>query len=443
MTEAATAVAFPHAPVLARPGRRVALGLLAAIGTINFIDRQILSVLVEPMRVELHFTDTQFGFLTGLSFAVFYALLGVPVAILADRTHRVRLVAVACLLWSLFTGVCGFATTFWQLALARFGVGVGKAGGTAPSLSILADYYPPEQRAIVTGVFTVNGPLGVFLGSTLGALAASYIGWRGAFFSISALGMIATPLLLLCVREPQRGIMEAGRAPIGADGKAAATPFLQTAGLFFKRPTLGLLLLASGLSAFVSYGMLNWIPAYLMRVQHMPLSELARWFGPAAGLCMGIGIWGGGALVNAAGKRSPKAYALIPALSMLINAPAFALALFAPSWQVSLTLLLLPMICVTMYVAPALALVTNMAPVTARATATALLLLAFNIIGLGGGPLSIGILSDLFTHAHGASGLQAALFCVVPVSVIAAAAYYAMSRTVVADMARSQSEQTL
>src|SRR5260221_184309 len=141
MTEAATVDAFAT-PVPARSGRRVALALLVAIGAINFIDRQILSVLIEPIRSDLHFTDTQFGFLTGLSFAVFYAALGVLAAVLADRTHRVRLVAAACLLWSLFTGACGFATSFWQLASARFGVGVGEAGGTAPSLSILADYYP-------------------------------------------------------------------------------------------------------------------------------------------------------------------------------------------------------------------------------------------------------------------------------------------------------------
>ena len=161
MTQAVP-VAFAPVPAVGRQGGRVALVLLIVVGAINFVDRQMLSVLIEPMRAELHFSDTQFGLLTGLSFALFYAAVGVPVAMLADRTHRVRLVAGACLVWSLFTGACGFTTSFWQLALARFGVGIGEAGGTAPSLSILADYFPPKQRALVTGLFTANGPLGVF-----------------------------------------------------------------------------------------------------------------------------------------------------------------------------------------------------------------------------------------------------------------------------------------
>lgn len=437
MTEAASAAAFAPTLAVGRPGRRIALTLLIAVGTINFIDRQILSVLVEPMRAELHFSDTQFGLLTGLSFALFYAALGVPVAMLADRTHRVRLVAAACLLWSLFTGACGFATSFTQLALARFGVGVGEAGGTAPSLSILADYFPPHRRAAVTGLFTANGPLGVFLGASVGGWAAGRFGWRGAFFGVSLLGMVCAPLLLLFVREPLRGAMEASKT-----GAAAATSLGQTASLFLRRPTLGLLLLASGLSAFVSYGMLNWIPAYLMRVQHMPLVEVARWFGPAAGICMGLGIWGGGALVNATEKISIRAYALIPGLAMLIAVPSFALALFAGSWRASLALMLLPMACVTVYVAPALALVQNLAQISARATATALLLLAFNIIGLGGGPLTIGLISDAMAHAHLADGLRLALLCTTPAAVLAALAYYALSRTIVADAEQLRLEQT-
>ena len=427
MTQAIPA-AFAPAPAVGRQGGRVALAFLIVVGAINFVDRQMLSVLVEPMRAELHFTDTQFGLLTGLSFALFYAAVGVPIAVLADRTHRVRLVAGACMIWSLFTGACGFTSSFWQLALARFGVGIGEAGGTAPSLSILADYFPPRQRALVTGLFTANGPLGVFLAASVGGWAASRFGWRGAFFGLSIGGMICAPLLLIFVREPVRGAMEPTETV-----RAVAPPFLATVRRLLMRPSLGLLMVASGLSAFVSYGMLNWIPAYLMRVQHMPLADVARWFGPAAGLCMGAGIIGGGALVNLAERRSVRAYALIPGLAMLIAAPSFALALFSASWQSSLALMLVPMICVTIYVAPALALAQNLAPVEARATAAALLLLAFNIVGLGGGPLTIGIVSDALSHAHVADGLRLALLCAAPTALIAAVAYYALSRTLVAE----------
>jgi predicted MFS family arabinose efflux permease len=428
MDQATVAVLRPPGGAIARPGRTLALVVLTAVGTVNFVDRQILSVLVEPIRQDLHFTDTQFGLLTGLSFALFYAALGVPAAMLADRSHRVRLVAAACLIWSLFTGACGFATSFWQLAAARFGVGIGEAGGTAPSLSILADYYPPEKRPAVIGLFTTNGPLGVFLGASLGGWAAGQFGWRGAFIGVAAVGALAALLLAAVVREPVRGGLDRGQTRAAPAGR-----FGPTVRLFLSRSTLRWLLFASGLSAFVSYGMLNWIPAYLMRVQHMPLAEVARWFGPAAGLSMGIGIWGGGALVNWAGHRSPRAYALVPGLSMLLVAPTLALAVMAGSWPVSLALMIVPMIGCTMYVAPALALVQNLSPVASRATATALLLLAFNIVGLGGGPLAVGALSDALRATQVADPLRMALLCVTPIAVVAALGYAALSRVVAGD----------
>jgi len=430
MDQAATA-ALTASPAVARPGRTLALLILTAVGTVNFVDRQILSVLAEPIRQELHLSDTQLGLLTGLSFALFYAIMGVPAAMLADRVNRVRLVAAACLVWSVFTGACAFAGSFWQLALARFGVGTGEAGGTAPSLSILADYYPPEKRPAVIGLFTVNGPLGVFIGASLGGWAAGQFGWRGAFLMVASIGVIAAIALASLVREPVRGALDPGHGRTAP--KAAGLG--DTLKLFLSRPTLRLLLLAGGLSAFVSYGMLNWIPAYLMRVQGMPLAEIARWFGPAAGLCMGLGIWGGGALVNRLGARDIRAYAYVPGLAVLVTAPTLALGVMASSWQTSLIFMLVPMISCTMFTAPALALVQNLSPVAARATATALVLLAFNIVGLGGGPLAIGMMSDALSAAGDAAPLRTALLCAAPVSTLAALAYFALSRVVERDAA--------
>jgi len=424
MDQAATATISP--PVAAaRPGRTLALLLLTAVGTVNFVDRQILSVLAEPIRQELHLSDTQLGLLTGLSFALFYAMMGVPAAMLADRVHRVRLVAAACLIWSGFTGACSLAGSFWQLALARFGVGVGEAGGTAPSLSILADYYPPSRRPAVIGLFTCNGPLGVFVGASLGGWAAEQFGWRGAFVMVAGIGVVAALLLALFVREPVRGALDPAPSTPAAPAKLGPT-----LALFMSRPSLRLLLLASGLSAFVSYGMLNWIPAYLMRVQHMPLAEVARWFGPAAGLCMGLGIWGGGALVNWLGKRDLRAFAYVPGLAVLVTAPTLALAVMANSWQTSLLLMLVPMVACTMFTAPVLALVQNLMPVNARATATALVLLAFNIVGLGGGPLVIGMVSDALAASGAETPLRTALICATPVAVLSALAYWAVTRVV-------------
>lgn len=411
--------------------RTVALWMLFAVGTLNFVDRQLLSVLVEPIRAEMAFSDTQFGLLTGLSFALFYAAMGVPFAMAADRWHRVRLIAAACAIWSVFTAACGLAGNFMQLALARFGVGVGEAGGTAPSLSVLADYYPPERRPLVIGIFTANGPFGVFLGAAFGGWAAATIGWRGAFIAIGVLGaLVAAPLLVMLVREPARGQMDGKRSV--AD--EAALPMGASFALFLRRRSLRILAIASGLSAFVSYGMLNWIPAFLMRTQGMPLSALATWFAPAAGITFGLGIWGGGALVNWAARRSAAAYAIVPGIATLVLIPSFAAALLVDSWQWSLALMLVPMVACTIYVAPALALVQNLTPPRARATSSAILLLMFNLVGLGGGPLVIGMISDALAPVHGADSLRYALLWTLPAAALAAVAQYRMGRVVSADM---------
>lgn len=410
--------------------KTLALVILMAIGSINYVDRQLLSLLIEPVRQDIPLSDTAFGLLTGLFFALFYASMGVPVAMLADRINRVKLVAVACTVWSVCTGLCGFAQNFWQLALARFGVGVGEAGGTAPSLSILSDYFKPEQRPAIIGLYTVNGPIGVFIGISLGGFIAAEYGWRMAFFTVAFLGVALAPILWLLVREPRRGATEAA-TPATADDKAPS--LLSTIRIFMMLPTLRLLLPASGLLAFVSYGLLNWIPAFLMRENGMALEQLALWFGPAAGICMGLGIWGGGAIVNIGVRKSLTAYAWAPALSVMIGSPFLLLALFMPGWELTLILMLIPMVSVVMYVAPALALTQNLAPLRARATATALLLLSFNLVGIGGGPLMIGILSDLFTSLGSQNSLRWALASTIPVSLIAMGLYIMMARTITSD----------
>lgn len=409
--------------------RSVALAALFVIGTINFVDRQLLSVLVEPIRAEMQFSDTQFGLLTGLAFALFYAGMGVPVAMIADRWNRVRLIAICCVVWSGFTAACGVVSNFWQLALMRFGVGAGEAGGTAPSLSVLSDYYPPDRRPLAIGLFTCNGPFGVFVGAAFGAWAAANIGWRNAFLVIGLVGVIAAPLLIWLVREPARGQMDTHKA---ADD---AVPFKKTLALFVERRSLRMVMIGSGLAAFVSYGMLNWIPAFLMRVQGMPLSAMGTWFAPAAGITFGVGILGGGWLVSRAARASPKAYGTIPALATLIMIPTFAAALLVDSWQVSLALMLVPMAACTAYVAPALALVQNLTPPRSRATAGAILMLMFNMIGLGLGPLFIGMVSDSLKPSYGDDSLRWALLTILPFAAAAGIAQFAMTRHLDKDFA--------
>jgi predicted MFS family arabinose efflux permease len=410
--------------------RSVALWALTAVATLSFVDRQILAVLIEPIRADMRFSDTEFGMLTGLAFALFYALMGLPMAMIADRWHRVRLVALSCFIWSGFTAASGAAQNFVHLALARFGVGVGEAGGTAPSLSVLADYYPPERRTLIIAIYTASGPLGVFVGAAFGGWAAIHLGWRNAFYALGIFGLILAPIVWLCVREPLRGQMDHA-----SHRDAAALPLADTLRLFVRQPSLRLLMLASGLSAFMSYGMLNWIPAFLMRVHAMPLEALATWFAPAAGGAMALGIFGGGAVVTRAVRRSVRAYALVPLGATLILLPSFAAALLVDSWQVALALMLLPMMCCTIYVAPSLALVANLTPPRARATASAMMLLVLNLTGQAAGPLFVGMVSDALAPGLAQDSLRIALLCLTPFGLIAALGYFAVSRHVAHDLA--------
>ncbi len=430
MTEATAFAATKGAQIYGGTARRnFALGMLFVVGTINFVDRQLLSVLVEPIRADMQFSDTQFGLLTGLAFALFYAAMGVPVAMIADRWNRVKLIGLSCIVWSAFTAACGLASNFWQLALMRFGVGAGEAGGTAPSLSVIADLYPPAKRPFAIGLFTCNGPFGVFVGAAFGAWAAANIGWRNAFVVIGIVGILVAPLLIWLVREPMRGAMDTQKQ---AD---AALPFGQSLAMFVRRRSLRMVMVGSGLAAFVSYGMLNWIPAFLMRTQKMPLEAMASWFAPAAGITFGVGILGGGWLVSRAAERSPRAYGTIPALATAVLVPTFIAALLVDSWQLSLALMLVPMAACTAYVAPALALVQNLTPPRSRATAAAVLMLMFNIVGLGLGPLFAGMVSDALKPEHGDASLRWALMALMPFAVAAGFAQFAMTRHLDKDFA--------
>jgi MFS family permease len=419
MTEAA---ALPRAAQGLALQRSLALTMLFVVGTINFVDRQLLSVLVEPIRAEMGLSDTQFGLLTGLAFALFYAGMGVPVAILADRWNRVRLIALSCLLWSAFTALTGKVSSFTQLALVRFGVGAGEAGGTAPSLSLVSDLFPPHRRPLAVAIYQLNGPFGVFVGAAFGAWAAANIGWRGAFLVMGLVGVAIAPLLIWAVREPPRGQMDA------AGASEEPVPLRDTLALFLRSPSLRLVLLGNGLSAFVSYGILNWVPAFLMRSQGMSLPAMGQWFGPAAGITFGIGILGSGWLVSRIAQSDRRAYGYVPGIASLLIAPGLAAALLMQGWEASLAVMLLPLTACTVYIAPGLALVQNLTPPRSRATASAILLLMYNIVGLGLGPLFVGMLSDFLRPALGDDSLRWGLMGIIPFALAAAATQFAMTR---------------
>lgn len=404
-------------------GAYTTLVLLGLTYTFSFLDRQIVAILAEPIKADLNLSDTQVGLLTGFMFALFYTTFGIPVAWLADRTHRVRIVAASCALWSVFTAACGLATTFWQLALARIGVGIGEAGGTPPAYSILSDMFPPARRAMALALYSLGVPAGVILGGVFGGMVADLWGWRMAFFAVGAPGVLIASLLLIFVREPKRvRLDEEGGAPI-------SQPSLwQTLRFYFGSPVLVCIALSSGLSGFVGYAILNWTPALLMRTKGMTLSDVASYYSWVIGIAMGLGIWLGGYLVDRFGAERPRLYAIAPGLAFLIGAPFFVMAVLVPHWQASLLLMSVPAIMAMMYLAPALAVLQNTTPANMRSTTSAVLLLILNLIGLGCGPLFIGVLSDMLEPQFGADALRLAMLGLSPIFILTFGAHFLTSK---------------
>lgn len=411
MTMPPTAVAVRRDASDAEPtpakGAWLALGLLSLIYMLNFMDRQILSVLIEPVRKDIAFSDTEIGLLTGTLFALCYSALTVPIAMLADRWNRVRIVAAGCFLWSLFTGLSGTATSFIHLAAARLGVAFGEAGGVAPSLSLLGDLFPPRRRVLAIAIFTCFSPVGVLVGTTAGGLIAAAWGWRAAFLFAAALGIVMTPILLLCVREPLRGRFD--RPTV----KTQRTSFGETLALFAKLPSLAWLAITCGVYAMVGNGLLTWMPALLMRTHGASVRDVALYYGPMVGISLIVGTILSGVVVTRMESRSIKAYALVPAGAMALCAPLFLFALTSESWQSMLLWLFVPIALMNFVIAPALSLIQHLAPADARSTASALLMLVLNLVGIGLGPLLIGMVSDALAASEGTRSIHIAMMTVI------------------------------
>lgn len=388
--------------------RYFVLILLIAIYILNFLDRQLLSILAEPIKAELGLSDTELGLLTGFMFALFYTTFGIPIAWLADRTRRTTIVGIACILWSIFSGLCGMVHSFAHLALARIGVGIGEAGGVAPSYAIVTDYFEPHRRGFALGLFSLGLPLGTALGGVYGGWIAPLFGWRIAFAIPAALGIVLGLVMLTFVREPARG----SRSP--KDASAESLPILEIWHIFRRSPVLLWTVAGCSLSGTAGYGMLTWAPSLLMRVHDMPLDRVGAVYSPLMGLAVGIGILGSGWLGDRFAVRSAAAYNLTAAVAFLLAAPLFALAVSAATWQATVALLLLPLLLGFTYLSPAIAVVHNNVPASARSTASAFLLFVLNLLAIGLGPVFVGVVSDLLAPNFGGDALRVAMFALIP-----------------------------
>ncbi|MEQ8404202.1 MAG: MFS transporter [Oceanicaulis sp.] len=423
----------------AAPGAWIALAALLVVFLVNFMDRQLFAVLQEQIKADLDLSDSQLALLGGTMFAVFYAIFGLPIAWLADRTNRVRLIALACAVWSAFTALSGLAVNFVTMGLARIGVATGEAGGVAPSYSVLSDYFPASRRGFAIGAFSVGAPLGLMAGSYLGAALADSLGWRWAFILLGAPGVLLGLALWLLIKEPPRGRFEAARDG-GAAGAAPARP-LDAFRFIAKTPSLLLLIPAMAATSFTGYALYQWTPSFLQRAQGLELVEVGRFLSPIFALGV-IGALAGGWLADRIGRTRPAAYALVPAATLIIAAPFFFAAILVRDGTLSLWLLAPPTLLSYAWIGPALAASQTLAKPGLRATVAATIAFFNTLIGYGFGPLLVGVISDTLQAGGTDPGeaLRAALLVSVAGYVIAIICFLGASLFIKDDLKRS-SEQ--
>ena len=383
-----------------RRSASVVLALLLVAYIFNYLDRQILAILASGIRADLHLDDAQFGLLAGPPFAILYSVLGIPFAFLADRTSRSRVIAAAVAFWSAFTGLCGTASSFLQFFVFRMGVGIGEAGGVAPSYALIADYFEPRRRARALAIFSLGVPIGLSLGMLLGAYIAHAVSWRAAFFTMGIAGLILAPVMLIVVRDVPR------------PNVAAPAPISQVFPMLARKPVFWLMAFAASSSSLCGYGLATWTPSVLERSFQLGLIERGQFMASVVFIGGCAGVFAGGWLADRLGHRDRGWYARLPAIAWLITAPTFAAGLMAPSLWLAWPLLLIPNALNILWLGPVITAVQHLVPRPMRSTASASFLLINNLIGLGVGPYLIGAISDALKHSYGAESLRyAAVGC--------------------------------
>ncbi len=412
--------------------RRYALAVLAVVYMFNFIDRQIMAILLPAIRDEFGVSDTWLGFLAGTAFAMFYIVLGIPVARYADRHNRRNLIALAVALWSGMTALCGVAANFWQLALARIGVGVGEAGCSPPAHSMIADMYPPEQRSTAMGVYTVGISAGIMLAFLLGGWVVENIGWREAFFIVGLPGLLLALIVRVTLVEPQRGHSE------GREAVSEQPTFLGTLGFLWRRPSFAHMTVAAGLSSYVGYSVISFLPSFLVRSFGMSPSEVGLYLGLIIGIIGGAGFFLGGYIADHLGQTDHRRALRFIGLTVLLTAIPYAAMFLSNSWQTALLLLLVPAATANVYLAPVLSQAQGLVSLRMRAMASAVALLIINVIGLALGPLLTGMLSDGLEGWFGEESMRYALLLVTSIVLPWAAWHYTRAgRTIDADLAKA------
>jgi MFS family permease len=392
--------------------------VLVLVYTFNFIDRQIVGILAVPIKADLNLSDTQLGLMGGLAFALFYTALGIPVAMLADRKNRTWIMTIALTVWSLMTAVCGLAQNFWQLFLARLGVGIGEAGGVAPAYSLISDYYPSNQRARALSVYSFGIPIGSALGILFGGYIATHVDWRFAFFAVGLAGILIAPIFKLTVAEPPRGQFDTAAAP---DHSFSVRQILS---VLAGKSSFWTMSLGAAASSMMGYGLFFWLPSYFVRSYELSLLDASVFY---AGILLlgGIaGTWLGGVLADRLGEKNRSAYVLVPAVAFLLTIPFYVLTISSSTLLVTFLALLVPTALGLAWLGPVLSAMQHIVKPHIRATTSAIFLFINNLVGIGAGTVALGIISDSLVTRFGDDSLKYAILSGTVFYLIAAALFW-------------------
>ena len=417
--------------------RRYALALLLVIYILNFIDRQILSILLEEIKKDIELSDTQLGVLGGIAFAVFYATMGIPIARWADRGSRRSIIALAVAVWSAMTAVTGLARSFGMLLIARIGVGVGEAGCSPPAHSLISDYFPAERRGTALSIYSLGIPIGAALGTLIGGWVGDAFGWRMAFFVVGAPGLLLAVIARATLREPPRGLADgestgAPDASATSDAPEASENWREVLAFMIRLRAFRHLSMAGALHAFVGYGAGLFNPAFFIRFHGLGLKEVSTWFF-FIGLTGAIGTFLGGFLGDRFGKKDPRWYMWIPGAATLGGIPLYACLYLWPDGEQALLFAFPAVIFGAMYLGPTFAMTQAIVKIRMRAMASAILLFILNMIGLGLGPWFVGFLSDLLAPEYGKASLGTSLLWVVVLGNAWSTVHYALAARTLRD----------
>lgn len=430
MVDFAPQVAAQADAVAARPSirRYYVLGILTVVYALNFLDRTIFNVLIEPIKKEFVLSDTTMGLLAGFGFVLFYSLLGIPIARIADRLNRRNIVAIAFAFWSAMTALCGMASSVATLALARIGVGIGESAGTPASQSLVADLFNKNERPRALGIYAIGTYLGVFLGYFIGGYVNQHYGWRMAFYTAGLPGIVLAAVLWLTVSEPRRGAMAETFTP---------EPLGPTLGFLASQKTFIIVLVGFCLTTFTNYATGAWIPPFLARVHHLSSVEIGTYAGTFKGLAGMAGTLVGGLVVAQISQRDDRWKLWAPAITSGLAGPVFAVCMLTQDFKTMVAALAATSFLVGFHLGPIFAIAQTVAKPSMRALASAIILLTATCFGQGVGPLAVGMLNDALKNDYGANAVRYSLLSAAVMTTLGALLFVWAARSIRVDIKRA------